>query len=99
MTNIFIAFFIWLTPLILFILIKRSKLEPGSTVSDLFTDLNCKKCRFSKGYCGMCSVESNYALLTASLFIPIINIVALLIWLLNKPVSNMWNKFINSKIK
>ena len=97
MINIFIAF--WLTPLILFILIKRSKLKSGSTVNDLFTDLRCKECRFNKGYCGMCSVESNYALLTVSLFIPAVNIVALLIWLLNKPISNIWNKFINSKIK
>lgn len=98
MYDIFTFVIIWLTPMIIYLLIRWKTAEKGSTISDLFSSPVCKQCN-SKGYCLICSNHDEYLFISVFLIIPIINYFTLLNWLFGKDVLNLWNKFINFKVK
>ena len=93
---------IYLLPILIFIAIRWFQAEPGSSVKDLFSAPECKKCISKR--CVLCECKEDNECLLAFMFVPIINIIALLTWLLiilisYIPIKELWDKFINSKIK
>ena len=92
----------YLLPILIFIAIRWFQAEPGSSVKDLFSAPECKKCKYKR--CSFCDYKDGNELLIVGIFTPILNILTLLIWLLYVlvsyiPVKELWDKFINSKIK
>jgi len=93
---------IYLLPILIFIAIRWFQAEPGSSVKDLFSTPECKKC--TSKHCLLCEHKEKNECLLAFMITPIVNIVVLLPWLLGKlialiPVKELWDKFINSKVK
>lgn len=95
-------FIIYLLPILIFIAIRWFQAEPGSSVKDLFSAPECKKC--TSKHCLFCEHKEDNDILIGLMFVPFINIIALLACLLSKlialiPIEELWNKFINSKVK
>ena len=95
-------FIIYLLPILIFIAIRWFQAEPGSSVKDLFSTPECKKC--TSKHCLFCEHKEENEALLAFMIAPILNIIVLLAWLLGKlialiPIEELWNKFINSKVK
>lgn len=92
----------YLLPILIFIAIRWFQAEPGSSVKDLFSDPECKKCE--KKRCFLCDYRDRNEILIAGIFTPLFNVLALLAWLLITlisyiPIKELWDKFINSKVK
>ena len=92
----------YLLPILIFITIRWFQAEPGSSVKDLFSAPECKKCTSKR--CFLCDHRDENEALLAFMVIPIINTIALVAWLLGElialiPIKELWNKFINYKIK
>lgn len=92
----------YLLPILIFIAIRWFQAEPGDSVKDLFLAPECKKCKYKD--CLFCEHKDDNDFLIGFMFIPIINILVLLAWLLSIlisyiPVKELWDKFINFKIK
>lgn len=93
---------IYLLPILIFITIRWFQAEPGSSVKDLFSAPECKKCTSKR--CFLCDYRDENEFLIVGILVPIINILTLLIWLLVTlvsyiPIEELWDKFINSKVK
>lgn len=96
---------IYLLPILIFIAIRWFQAEPGSSVKDLFSAPECKKCKYKDHKrCLFCGHKEDNDLLIGFMFVPFINVIALLAYLLGKliafiPIEELWDKFINSKVK
>jgi hypothetical protein len=96
---------IYLLPILIFITIRWFQAEPGSSVKDLFSAPECKECKYKDcKNCLLCEHKEDNECLLGFMFVPIINILALLTWLLiilisYIPIKKLWDKFINYKVK
>lgn len=92
----------YLLPILIFIAIRWFQAEPGSSIKDLFSAPECKKCTNKR--CFLCDHRDENEALLAFMVVPIINAIALLGWILGIlisyiPIKELWDKFINSKVK